>query len=94
MVLRLRSSESVLERDEEKKEITRVFTVHQAKHVLRLKPPEMIAAKLFWKKQIHLQPQIVQYVFDQYLMLYKKAAVLLKSSSTTIILMKQLARGS
>ena len=37
MVLRLRSSESVSERDEGKEEKSRIFTVHQDKHVLRLK---------------------------------------------------------
>ena len=44
MVLRLRSSESVLERDEGKEEKSRIFTVHQDKHALLIKLPEMIAA--------------------------------------------------
>ena len=44
VVLRLRSSESVLERDEGKEEKSRIFTVHQDKHALLIKLPEMIAA--------------------------------------------------
>ena len=49
MVLRLRSSESVLERDEGEEEKSRIFTVHQDKHALLIKLPEMIAA-YFWAK--------------------------------------------
>ena len=88
VVLRLRSSESVLERDEGKEGKSRIFTEHQAKHALLLKLPEMIAAYFIGKSNV----KIVQYVCDQYFMLHKKASGLKKSSSTTMILMKRLAR--
>ena len=88
VVLRLRSSVSVLERDEGKEEKGRIFTVHQDKHALLFKLPEMIAAYFFGKSNV----KIVQYVCNQYFMLHKKASGLQKSSSTTMILMKRLAR--
>ena len=66
MVLRLRSSESVLERDEGKEEKSRIFTVHQAKHALLFKLPEMIAAYFFGKSKHPCNVKIVQYVCVQY----------------------------
>ena len=94
VVLRLRSSGSVLERDEGKEEKGRIFTVHRDKHALLFKLPEMIAAYFFGKSKHPCNVKIVQYVCVQYFMLHKKAAVLRKSSSTTMILMKRLARRS
>ena len=76
MVLRLRSSESVLERDVGKEEKSRIFTLHQAKHALLFKLPEMIAANFFGKsKHLYLSfistiSCIAQYLVDANILRY------------------------